>query len=131
MAKELDPPSEAGLHTPPPTTGPGYAAEPGFEPRTFLELDEQTQNRLIFREREAAYRLLEAGELKPYRGLWVAILCERVVGSGKDEWSLRQQVAREYRTHPNRPWLIDVDPEDVPCQLHVNSSQGTAWLEFP
>jgi hypothetical protein len=78
-----------------------------------VDLDEDTQNRLIFKDREAAYQLLESGQLDSYKGRWVAILYGQIAGSGEDLLELRQRVTREHRTHPNRPWIIDVEPDDV------------------
>jgi hypothetical protein len=108
-----DPRTQTPLAVTPHADGPRYAPEPGFEPLTFVDLDENTQNRLIFRDREVAYQLRDSRQLDSYKGRWVAILYGQIAGSGEDLLELRQRVAREHRTHPTRPWLIDVEPDDI------------------
>jgi hypothetical protein len=63
----------------------------------------------ILGEMKRAKQLLESGELNQYGGEFVAILDGRVVGHGKDEGALRQQVAESARVHPERMATLFVD----------------------
>jgi hypothetical protein len=118
MPHELNSQPNPQAETPPPAAppqadGPRYAPEPGFEPRTFVDLDPRTQDILILQDREVAYRLQDQGVFNDYSDEFAAVLYGQLVGRGKDEDELRERVAREYNVHPNRPWLMYFERSDI------------------
>jgi hypothetical protein len=65
----------------------------------------------VLEDYAAGYRLLDAGKLAAYAGQYVGIVDGAVVGAGEDAASLREQVARDRKLHPERIAVIHIFDE--------------------
>ncbi len=60
-----------------------------------------------------AYRCYAAGELKSYRGQFVGIYHEQIVGADESEEGLRRSFADSYLGSPDQLVVLWVDQNDV------------------